>query len=220
MEKMEKIINKIKNLFDLANNNPNENEALAAALKAQELMAKYNIQLEQVEGKSAESRAIVTEVYKQTDKHEMKNWKYGLADIIAKNFRCKTFCYGSDIAFYGYKEDAKIALQVFTYLYEVGNKLAVKYYNNCKKNGLPTRGAMNTYLMGFRAGIKSVLEKQCTALMIVVPEEVSKKYDVIVADARKVTHRLNNNGDNHAYDTGKRDGRDAAQARSLEEKSA
>lgn len=37
---MEKILNKIKNLLDLANNNPNENEAIAAALKAQELMAK------------------------------------------------------------------------------------------------------------------------------------------------------------------------------------
>ena len=31
---MEKILNKIKNLLDLANNNPNENEAIAAALKA------------------------------------------------------------------------------------------------------------------------------------------------------------------------------------------
>ena len=32
---MEKIIVKIQNLLDLANNNPNENEAVAAALKAQ-----------------------------------------------------------------------------------------------------------------------------------------------------------------------------------------
>ena len=37
---MEDIIKKIKNLMDLANNNPNQHEALAAALKAQELMAK------------------------------------------------------------------------------------------------------------------------------------------------------------------------------------
>lgn len=220
MEKMEKIINKIKNLFDLANNNPNEHEALAAALKAQELMAKYNVQLEQIKEESAESRKITTEIHKQTGKHEMKNWKYGLAGIIAKNFRCKTFCYGSDVAFYGYEEDAKIALQVFAYLYEVGNKFAIKYYNNCKKNGLPTKGAMNTYLIGFRAGVKSVLEKQCTALMIVVPEEVSAKYDIIIADARKVTHNVSNNGDTRAYDAGKRDGKDVAQARSLEEKSA
>lgn len=48
---MEKILNKIKNLLDLANNNPNENEAIAAALKAQELMAKYNIELDQLDSK-------------------------------------------------------------------------------------------------------------------------------------------------------------------------
>lgn len=219
MENIEKMITKIKNLFDLAHNNSNENEAMAAALKAQELMAKYDIQLEQIND-ADQSREITTEIYRQTGKHEMKTWKYGLAAIIAKNFKCKTFSYGSDVAFYGYKEDAKIALQVFTYLYDIGNKLAVKYYNECKKKGLPTKGAMNTYLIGFRDGVKSVLEKQCTALMIVVPEEVSKNYDIMMADARKITRRLHHSKDTRAYDAGKQAGKDAAQARSLESKSA
>lgn len=44
-KKFEKIIEKIKNLMDLASNNPNQNEAMAAALKAQELMAKYNVHM-------------------------------------------------------------------------------------------------------------------------------------------------------------------------------
>ena len=68
---MEKILNKIKNLLDLANNNPNENEAIAAALKAQELMAKYNIELDQLDEKK-ETREIVKEVYYQSSRHEMK----------------------------------------------------------------------------------------------------------------------------------------------------
>ena len=115
---MEKILNKIKNLLDLANNNPNENEAIAAALKAQELMAKYNIELDQLDSKE-KTREIVKEVYYQSGKHEMRKWKIGLAVIIAQNFRCKTYFVSSsnDVVFYGYKEDAKIALQVFTYLY-------------------------------------------------------------------------------------------------------
>lgn len=87
---MEKILNKIKNLLDLANNNPNENEAIAAALKAQELMAKYNIELDQLDDKK-ETREIVEEIYHQSDKHEMRKWKIGLADIIAQNFRCKVY---------------------------------------------------------------------------------------------------------------------------------
>jgi len=213
---MEKIMTKIQNLLDLANNNPNENEALAAALKAQELMAKYNIELEQLDHKE-ETREIVKEVYYQSGKHEMKKWKVGLASIIAENFRCKVyFINKQDVVFYGYKEDAKIALQVFTYLYEIGNKFAVRYYNKCKKEGRETRGVMNTYLIGFRDGVKDVLGKQCTALMIITPKEVTESFDEMTKGWKTATTRVRMSGDAAAYSRGKSDGRDMAQARSIE----
>lgn len=213
---MKKILNKIKNLLDLANNNPNENEAIAAALKAQELMAKYNIELDQLDDKK-ETREIVKEVYRQSGKHEMRKWKIGLATIIAQNFRCKVhFLNGKDVVFYGYKEDAKIALDVFTYLYEIGNKFAVRYYNKCKKEGKETRGVMNTYLIGFRDGVAEVLEKQCIALMIVTPKEVTESYDQMIAGWKTMKSALRLSGDTSAYSNGKRDGRDTATARSIE----
>ena len=213
---MEKILNKIKNLLDLANNNPNENEAIAAALKAQELMAKYNIELDQLDDKK-ETRELVKEVYYQSGKHEMKKWKIGLAAIIAQNFRCKTyFLGGQDVVFYGFKEDAKIALEVFTYLYEIGNKFAVRYYNKCKKEGKETRGVMNTYLVGFRDGVAEVLEKQCTALMIVTPKEVTESYDEMSKGWKKMKSTLRLSGDTSAYSNGKSDGKDMATARSIE----
>lgn len=213
---MEKILNKIKNLLDLANNNPNENEAIAAALKAQELMAKYNIELDQLDDKK-ETREIVKEVYHQSDKHEMKKWKIGLAGIIAQNFRCEVYLLGvKGVVFYGYKEDAKIALQVFSYLYEIGNKFAVRYYNKCKKEGKETRGVMNTYLVGFRDGVAEVLEKQCIALMIVTPKEVTESYEEMTKDWKFVKSTLHLSGDTSAYSNGKSDGRDMATARSIE----
>lgn len=216
MDNVEKIIAKIKNCLDLANNNPNENEAIAAALKAQELMAKYNIELDQLDDKK-ETREIVKEVYHQSDKHEMKKWKIGLAAIIAQNFRCKTyFLGGKDVVFYGYTEDAKIALQVFTYLYETGNKLAVKYYNKCKKEGRDTQGVMNTYLIGFRDGVAEVLEKQCTALMIVTPKEVTESYEEMTKGWKSVKTTLRLSGDTSAYSNGKQDGKDMARSRSIE----
>lgn len=213
----EKIMNKIKNLLDLANNNPNENEAIAAALKAQELMAKYNIELDQLDNK-AETREIIETIYRETGKHDMKKWKYGLAAIIAKNFRCKNYFLGrSDVVFYGYKEDAQIALQVFTYLYEIGNKFAFRKYYEVKKMGLETKGVMNTYLIGFRDGVKSVLEKQCTALMIVTPKEVTDQFSAKSANFKPMTNRVKTLGQNNKiYAEGKADGRDMAQARALE----
>lgn len=213
---MEKILNKIKNLLDLANNNPNENEAIAAALKAQELMAKYNIELDQLDDKK-ETREIVEEVYYQSDKHEMRKWKIGLAGIIAQNFRCKVyFMNKNNVVFYGYKEDAKIALNVFTYLYEIGNKFAVRYYNKCKKEGKETRGVMNTYLVGFKDGVAEVLEKQCTALMIVTPKEVTESFEEMTSGWKTVKSTLRLSGDTSAYSNGKSDGRDMATARNIE----
>ena len=215
----DKIIEKIKKLLALSNNNPNENEALAAALKAQELMAKYNIDLEQARD-SVELREIAQEVYSQTGKHEMRKWKYGLSKIVADNFRCKVFCIGTDIVFYGYKEDAKIALQVFAYLYEVGNRLALRYYNKCRKESRPTKGVMNTYLMGFKKGISSVLEKGCTALMIITPQEVSDSFNELVKGCRPKKCKVSVNKNDEAYEVGKTDGKNVASARELEEKSA
>lgn len=214
---MEKILNKIKNLLDLANNNPNENEAIAAALKAQELMAKYNIELDQLDEKP-ETREIVKEIYHQSGRHEMRKWKLGLAAIIANNFRCKMYVMGNqkDVVFYGFKEDAKIALQVFTFLYEVGNKFAVRYYNKCKKEGKDTRGVMNTYLKGFRDGVAEVLEKQCTALMIVTPKEVTESYEEMTKGWSTCKSTLRTKNDDAAYNNGKRDGKDIATARNIE----
>lgn len=217
MTNMDKIIEKIAKLLALANNpGATEDEAIQAALMAQKLMAKYDIELDQIDSKS-EQREIVEEIYRQSGKHEMKKWKIGLATIIANNFRCKVyFINGQDVVFYGFKEDAKIALQVFSFLYEVGNKFAVRYYNKCKKEGIETRGVMNTYLIGFRDGVASILEKQCKALMIVTPQEVSDSFEEKTKGWRALRTTIRTNGNRSAYNAGKQDGKDMVNSRSLE----
>lgn len=218
MENLEKMMEKIKNLLDLANNNPNEHEALAAALKAQELMAKYHIEMADISDGSDEE--MYEAQYEDTGKHEMKKWKNGLAAIISQNFCCKYYIMdlGSrkNIVFYGYKKDAKIALEVFKFLYEVGNKFAVKYYNKCKKEGKDTKGVMNTYLLGFKDGIKEVLGKQCTALMIITPKEVEDSFAEMSKNWRRSTSTIHYSQDSKAYGQGKRDGKDTIAARTLE----
>lgn len=215
---MEKILNKIKNLLDLANNNPNEHEAMAAALKAQELMAKYNIDSSAVDSDKSE-KELYEATYKNSSKHEMKKWKVKLSNIIARNFCCKVYFIengGKDVVFYGFKKDATIAVEVFKFLYETGNKLAVKYYNKCKKEGRNTKGVMNTYLIGFCEGIAEVLDRQCTALMIVTPKEVEEVFTEMTADWKHINTSLKITSDTRAYNEGKTDGKNTAQARGIE----
>lgn len=218
MADMEKILTKIQNLFDLANNNSNENEAIAAAMKAQELMAKYNIELSQLNDDA--DKEMYKAVYENTSKHEMKNWKTRLANVIARNFCCKYYMIqhgrgNSDVVFYGYKKDATIALEVFTFLYESGNKFAVRYYNKRKKDGFNTKGLMNTYLLGFVAGIKDVLDKQCKALMIVIPKEVKDSYAEMSKDFGTKSTTVKTTMDHQAWSDGHYDGKATMSARAI-----
>lgn len=217
MENKEKILKKIENLLALAGNNPSENEAISAALKAQELMAKYNIELTDLEGKSLEQN-IVEETYApKPNCHYVRKWRYTLSQIIAKNFCCKTYSINRDaIAFYGYEKDAKIAVEVFKFLFETGNKLANRYYLKCKKEGKNTKGVLNTYLVGFCDGIKEVLDKQCTALMIVVPKEVEEAYAEHSKNFKTFQNSLITSSDGRAYSEGKTNGKATATARALE----
>lgn len=217
MDNKEAIIKKIENLLALASNNPNEHEAIAAALKAQELMAKYNVELADIEGTNP-SQDISKEVYDiKKNSHYVNKWRYKLSNIIARNFCCKTYTIGKEaVAFYGYANDAKICKQVFQFLYETGNRLAERYYRKCKKEGRNTKGVLNTYLVGFCEGIAEVLDRQCTALMLVISKEVEEAYKEHSMGFRKVSNKLITSNDNRAFQTGKREGRDTATARTIE----
>lgn len=218
MKDIEKIITKIKNLLDLANNNPNENEALAASLKAQELLAKYNIEMADVEDTDFFEREIV-EQEADLGKNQSKKWKAILASVIANNFYCKVFTQdkGKHIFFYGYHEDVKVATEVFETLFSVGNKLARKKYYEYRKAGKSTKGIMNAYLYGFVEGIKEALEKQSTALMVVTPKEVNEAFAEKTSGPqwKKSTSSLKISTDAAVRKAGKVDGRQAVAARSI-----
>lgn len=217
MENHEEILKKIEKLLSLAGNNPNEHEAVAAALKAQELMAKNNIELADVQGADP-SKRIVKEIYNPNPKsHYVSKWKYKLSNIIAKNFCCKTYTIDRKaIVFYGYERDARIAREVFGFLFETGNRLANRYYNKCRREGKDTAGVLNTYLTGFCDGIKEVLDRQCTALMLLIPKEVEAAFDELSKGFHDFSNELKTSTDARAYREGRREGRDAATSRSIE----
>lgn len=209
----EKIIERIKNLLDLSRNNPNEHEAMAAALKAQELMAKYHVDVMDVEGEELTDEIIESELFVGNG----DKWKFILGSVIAKNFCCKVYYRGKDtIVFYGYEKDAKIATQVFDFLFKTGNKLADRCYYEYYKQGKSTKGIKNQYLIGYCDGIKTVLERQCTALMIVTPKEVTESFEEFTKNFGTFSNRLSARHDEAAYKKGHSDGVSTANARSIE----
>lgn len=217
---VEKIIEKIKKLLEMTEERgASENEAMIAALKAQKLMAEYGIELTDIKDENQRvTEEICEEAVDTTLKgHFSTKWKAQLACIIAENFRCKVYlCGTNNVVFYGYKSDAKIAGDVFKFLFNTGTKLGVKHCRQCKKEGKPTRGAATAYLLGFCKGIDEVLGKQCRALMIVTSPEVEESWKEKSSNFRSKNMKYNASSDTSHFEQGKIDGRAVANARSIE----
>lgn len=215
MENKKQIIEKIKKIMALAENNPNENEAIAAAMKAQRLMAEYHIEEKELGEEITESKIDSMEcvVSGKTQK-----WKLQLAVMLAKNFRCKIYLNNNNVVFYGYEEDVKICSEVFYSLYRIGVKLSDKLKRETRQQTGTAKGIRNTFCVGFVAGIKSELEKQCTALMIVVPKEVNEEYNKMSTRMNFVNKStaVKLGADRNVYNKGFQSGKDAIRQRAIE----
>ena len=211
---MKEIISKIRKLLAMTEENGcSEGEAMNAALMAQKLMAKHNLTVADIDDDTSKGKIVEVEF----DAGTKYKWKYRLANIVAINFCCKVFVVDrSKIVFYGYENHAKIASDVFKFLFETGIRLANNYYYKCYKDGLETVGVKNTFLVGFCDGIKEVLGQQCRALMLVTPKEVEESFSERMKDSKTIHNSLKIARDAQAYNDGKFEGRSAANARSLE----
>ncbi len=212
MTDMTKIVDKIQKLLALAGNNPSKNEAQAAALKAQELIAQYNVDLNNLSGEEKINYKLMAATHSNNEGYRSR-----LAVIIADNFRCKPILIGLTINFFGREGDVDACVEVFNYLYKVSHNQGLKLEREARKQGRSTRGVANTYWDGFMAGIKESLDKQCKALMIVTPQDVTDKFNERFSNAKKGTRfgQRHMGFDRSAYTAGYQDGRSAMDKRSL-----
>lgn len=178
------IISKIRKLIELSNNNPSKEEAISAALKAQKLMADYDIEASELH--EDEIELVITEI--PTGPIGKTTYFITLAAVIAKNFRCKVYrsgYAGHYVAnFYGYEADAEAAKTTFEYLYDVSDRMANRECVRYRKKFGTGAGVYNAFAHGFLEGVQAELEKQCQALMLVTPKavedgwiELSSKFD-------------------------------------------
>ena len=216
-EQREKMMDKIRKILKLAQDNPSMEEGLSAALQAQKLMAKYNIHKEDVELEEIKDEigSVFTD---QKHNSSLHTWRKSLAMIIARNFRCKCYMNGQDVVFRGYISDAKIAKDIFMSLYAIGDRLGSKAYMDQLTNTGSGKGAYNSFVMGFLKGIEEGLGEQCTALMVIVPKEVEQEYAEFSANFKRGRAVSVSITDGELYKKGKVEGKAAVKSRQLESK--
>lgn len=214
-EQVEKVLEKVRKLLSLAGNNPSEEEAKAASLKAQKLLAEYNLTIADADDD------MKLELTESSFSCGVDNqWKYSLARVIADNFRCKHYWIGKrTLVFYGYKVDCEIAKQVFSFLFKICKKRMTQVADKAYAETGTSRGVRYSYTKGFVAGIKEVLDAQCTALMIVTPPEVIDSFEEMSKDFRVLSTHLKGaeRFSREHYEQGVRDGKDAMKSRTLPE---
>lgn len=210
-DNMEPIIKRIKKLLALASSS-NENEAQAAMIKAQEMLVKYKLSLndvqepKQFEGKTVRKPTNVT--------FKKATWKGRLAGVIADNFSCYHF-YNTKgtqrVVFMGLEADTETAASVFEYAIEfvIGRvrQLRKKYY----QLGESARGLENDYAQGFIAGLSVKFNKQKEsnqewALVLAKPQTVIQAYNNMKWSNHPVMVGAKYYGYGSALDQGNHDG--------------
>ena len=216
LAKVKELITKLLNVT--AENGATENEVISATLKVQQILAKYDMELSDIDTTNKEE--IIE------DGIEMPNalWQRMLAGIIAENFCVESFtritrknnkkCYIT--IFYGYKRHCDVAKEVFKSLYEYGNRRGKEIFKEYRERGYNVSGIKNEFYLGFCAGVKSALDVQSRALMIVTPPEVKQSYrEYCVKANMKQSAKMNCARNKDIYDRGYDAGRSAASKKEL-----
>lgn len=214
MTDINKIADKIQKLLNLSSNNPYEGEAQAALLKAQKLMAQYNIEMSQLDptAKAVEYSLEQTKV-KANPRNNI------LGNIIANSFSCKGILFDGKWAFFGRKDNAIAAASAMKFMHKT---MEAGMRRICREHGLETTQAgacvyYNPYANGFLTGLKEATDAQCKALAIVLTQDVKDEFNKKFPKTNQYRGKgMQYQHDAHAYAEGKADGRNAMNRRSLE----
>ncbi|MGX7074914.1 DUF2786 domain-containing protein [Globicatella sanguinis] len=189
----DKILEKIRNLLELAEDGGNDEESQTALIMAQKLMLKHKISQNEL-SKSDKQEIVLRSlsVYKR-----LYWWEKSLAMVIADNFRVMLYVQSNrlphqastvrKIVFMGFPEDTDLAYEIFhlaadSMCYHASNHLKAIQKKNKNVALVELRKA---YYKGFIDGLEEKFaaqreemqtENDAYALVIQVPDEVKKAF--------------------------------------------
>lgn len=218
---IEKVSDKIQKLFRLAGNNPYPEEAQAALLKAQKLIAEYNLHEEDFTGEQKENYKHDLIISKVSKGH----FNNQIAGIIANAFACKSILIPVrsqyKLAFFGREENAIAAKEALNFAYTIMRK---KGNDEIKKAGyaIGQKGSTiiyNAYAQGFIAGLRDAIGAQTRALAIIIPQDTENAFNQKFPGAKRArTRKTYLKRDEEIKTRGYQDGNNVMNQRSLSDK--
>ena len=214
------VLRKIQKLFALAGNNPNQAEAEAAMLKAQEMLVANGLTQKHIEDYTSTNvkEDVVNEVFAEKKQKSLKQWQLMLATVIATNFRCKILIWrgyrNSQLKIYGLNEDAEICKSTMEFSFVAFETMWTKFHKELVASGeagfsrMSTSAMKNDYIRGFVKGLETKFAEQVQSkeLMIVIPDAVIKTHKQhMTGTYHASTFRIS--GSENIYNRGFQDGK-------------
>ena len=182
----DKILRKISALLNVTvENGATVGEALAAANKAQALIAKYHVSLLD---SNCDTEPVDEDIFPSSRK-----WINILANIVCQNLSCRLISSTCNrktlLKFIGRDSDRKVALQTFQMLLSVCQNGIAKEKIRAKLHG-SSSGVEIAYASGFIRAVEEEMGKQCKALLLSVPSDVDEHIKRHYPNLRSVTTRV------------------------------
>lgn len=206
---------KIQHLLDkTVANGASEGEARSALLLAQKLMAKYNINQEDLGGEEKISYSL------KPCKVRVNPRSKWMCMVIADSFAVKAILSDGKINYFGRSANVEAAVSALEFAHRVMEHGMTQACRNHGLSGTNDSGASliyNAYAQGFIHGLKEAMDAQTVALAIVVPADVVTEFHNRFPNLRegRKSHWTKGNYDED-YMAGHRDGSQAMNKRSLE----
>lgn len=220
----DKIIERIQNLLELAEDGGNDDESQTALLLAQKLMLRYKISQQDIAGDDQEAKVELKSlsVYKR-----IYWWERDLAQVIADNFRVMMYMQSNHfphqksvqrkLVYMGLREDLYLAYDMF-HLASTSMRHHATFEVQTLAEEFPDASPgqlRKMYYQGFIDGLASKFQQQRKeiqeendkyALMIKVPKEVQEAFEekvegIIQFEAQEVST------DSRAYQRGYQEGK-------------
>ena len=214
---------KVRRLLALSKS-PEEHEAKAALLKAQELMAKHK--LTEADLEESQKQSVKDKITDITCSKRRDPWIINLSAVIAKNYCCMGYRrheYGQQtqaIGFIGLEDDVEICVAIFKYAVDcVRSEIRRIKKENTGYSQRYISSLCNGYGYGFVRGISAALSEQQASqsgewgLVLVLPEEVKKASQNF--EKQKFVPKAQDEIDPEDYKRGYRDGTEFNPAKRL-----
>lgn len=195
MEKnVKNILDKVRALLcKTVENGASESEAEQAMIMAQKLMAKHNIEQDDIF--ISKNDISFDSVINSIQGHERKHWQWDLLKIIGSGYNCRVFRnekfnYNSEkyefvYKIYGFPEDREMVIELYKMIIPIirnlKNKRRREYKAQCKKISkkmICESTFCKNYIEGFMYGLELRLEKAKTEIFTIAEEAM--KYELMI----------------------------------------